>query len=302
MANCLMYGNVSVCKCHVGDCAMTAWPLHGARDMKMHHAIAAVLLTSAVTGFVACDEGTSTGVQEGASTELQVDWEPADESLYSGSLRKKICRAIVAAEGPGNHDGECTGFTYTVTRFGRSKLYQHKGDSRPVTMKMDVTVENPEDGASYEATLTRQLTTSLQLGWSADVAVTSLQEKRRFIRDIADAAGEYGDFDDPDVAQSVEWVTLSELPADLQARAEEAALNRAELNCQWWAEEDEVEGDCPNGAGLADDHLIIRMNGEVVGYMFHIWDGIDHPLWDGSGVRVYVDENFERVTSVDWTG
>lgn len=270
--------------------------------MKIRHTFAA-LFALVASGFVGCDaEEPTLGSQDAATTELQVVWEDADETLYSGNLRKKICRAIVAAEGQGNHGGECTGFTYTVTKFGRSSLYLHAGDdTRPVTMRMNVAVENP-DGTSYEATLTRKLTTTLKLDWSADVAVTSLQEMRRFIRDIADAAGEYGDFEDNDVAPHVRPVSFDDLPADLQARAQDAVLNRAEENCQWWAEDEEAEGECPNGAGLADDHYEIIMNDEVVGYTVHIWDGIDHPLWDGSGVRHYYDANLAKVTSIDWTG
>ena len=48
----------------------------------------------------------------------QADGEP-------GEPEEEICDAIVRTEGVGAHDGECTGFTYTITEFARSTLYGH---------------------------------------------------------------------------------------------------------------------------------------------------------------------------------
>lgn len=40
----------------------------------------------------------------------------------------------------------------------------------------------------------------------------------------------------------------------------------------------------------------------ILAHVLGIYDSIDHPLWDGSGVYVFYDLNGTEVTSVSWLG
>jgi hypothetical protein len=46
---------------------------------------------------------------------------------------------------------------------------------------------------------------------------------------------------------------------------------------------------------------IVR-NGRAIGYVVPIDHLIDHPLWDGSGVRVFYSTRRSVIVEVRWTG
>lgn len=271
--------------------------------MKLHHlALPTILLTSTL-GLGACETDDELGTQEAASTEVALENESANEPLGSYGLKKKICQAIVAMEGVAEHDGSCGGFSYTITELGRSTVYGYLEDGRPVTMRMKVAVKNPTSGATYDATLTRALDEKFKLEFTAEIAPSTLTQIHAFIRDLADAAGEYGDFADDDVAPHVSTVAWDAVPAAMQAVFKAAEEQQALDNCYQW----DVDGNldqCPNGAGISDEWGIqaIMLDGEQVGWILGLWDYIDHPLWDGSGVHIYYDIHGTEVESVSWSG
>lgn len=271
--------------------------------MKLHHLAIPAAIFATSLGLGACESDDELGSYEGASTEDNLETEAANEALGSYTLKKKICQAIVAMEGVADHDGNCGGFEYTITEFAKSTLYGHIEDARPITMRMKVAVNNPANGASYDATLTRALNDTFKLDFEAEIAPSTLTQIHAFIKDLAKAAGEYGDFEEADVAPYVQTVSWDDVPAETQALFE-AAVKEQQVNNCW---EYEMEGNleqCPNGAGISDDYGIqaIVLDGEQVGWVLGIWDYIDHPLWDGSGVHLYYDMNGTEVESVSWSG
>ena len=271
--------------------------------MKLHRlAVPATLLITAL-GLGACETDDELGSQEAASTEVALETESTHEPLGSHTLKKKMCQAIVAMEGVAEHDGQCGGFAFTITELGRSTVYGYLEDARPVTMRMKVAVENPANGATYDATLTRALNDKFKLEFSAEIAPSTLTQIHAFIRDLADAAGEYGDFEDDDVAPHVKAVAWDDVPAAMQAVFEAARADQALENC-WEYEMNGNPDDCPNGASISDEHGVqaIVLDGEQVGWILGLWDYIDHPLWDGSGVHIYYDDNGTEVESVSWSG
>ena len=53
----------------------------------------------------------------------------------------------------------------------------------------------------------------------------------------------------------------------------------------------------------SEEHFVIMNDGEVIGYILNIWDSIDHPFWDGSGVYRYIKaSNLKVLTSSNWEG
>ncbi len=271
--------------------------------MKLQTIVPIAFLVTTV-GLSACEDNheLTTGVDVNASTEFKLAYEGANEPLQSSTLRKKICEAIVRTEGVAGHEDACEGFTYTVTRFGRSTVYGYLQDGRPITMTMDVSVEDPANEVTYQATLNRHLDAVFGLTFEAKITSSDLEAAHDFIRELAQDAGEYGDFWRDDVASRVEAVAWGNLPTDIQATFDKAIETQAFENCYAYELGDE-EGECPHGAALNDDVLFrILREGEPVGYVLGIYDSIDHPLWDGSGVYVFYDLNGTEVTSVSWSG
>lgn len=256
-------------------------------------------LTAALSfGAVACDRSDAdVGSQVGESTEKSVDTQQADEALWSKGLQGLICKRIVAKEGVAGHDGKCSGFSYQVTEVSKSTKYAHQSDGRAITMQMKVAVTNPGNGATYDAVLTRALDHKFDLKFGAEISKTAVEQMHDYIRDLADDAGEYARFDD-DLADKVNGISLGGLPAAVRSSADSFLADYAADMCAW-----QETQPCQNGAEFADDaHYEIIKDGDVVGYVVSVWDYIDHPLWDGSGVTLYFDLDGALVTDVSWSG
>lgn len=265
----------------------------------LRHGVWAAAAVAAALGTLACAQDAEPDSQSAFQTESVVR-AAANEELGSHTLRQLICDAIVAAEGAGAHDDTCTGFSYTITEFAKSTRYGHlEGeDLRPITMQMKVAVENPATSDTYDATLTRELDQKFELKFKAEIGQTDLQQIHRYIRDLANRAGEYGDWWDDDVKDDIRAIPWDALPAQMQD-----AFNGALQQRNDWLSHypDEPSSD---HATFSDEmpFLEILMEGLVVGYVLNVDDYIDHPLWDGSGIHYYFDKFGTEVTTVDWSG
>ena len=239
----------------------------------MKHTIATVAVTLCVAACM--QDGPHVASQVGESNEL-----------WSTRLRTKVCQQIVQREGVVEHDGKCSGFSYTVVDSVKSTRYAHQNDGRPVTMQLTVDVENPESGFNYDAVLTRTLNGDFELVFAAQVAKTGVEQLRTFISAVAGA-----DWDDPRLRR----IGFGALPADILAKATDELESRRDWFCR--------PGDpCPHDADFGEDGFAeILMEGEVVGYLVPIWDWIDDPHWDGSGVDLLYDRYATLVTDREWS-
>ena len=263
--------------------------------LRSSHGVLAATTLAAALGAMACEQSDDPAIQTGFHTEAAVERQAADEELGSGALRQSICDAIVLKEGNGAHGGDCGGFTYTITEFARSTKYGHieEGQTRPITMQMKVAVENPANGDLYDATLTRELNSKFELKFKAEIAETGLQEIHDYILQLADDAGEYGDWWDEEVQDKVRVIEFDALPAEMQTRFAQVLADVAEEN-------QEHDGGAMYSGEMP--FLEILMDGEVVGYVLNVDDYIDHSLWDGSGTHFYFDTYGTVIASVYWSG
>lgn len=55
-------------------------------------------------------------------------------------------------------------------------------------------------------------------------------------------------------------------------------------------------------AEIWDYYQVFDETGLLVGYVVEIVDSIDHPLWDGSGLNVWMDVDGTIVAEVPWAG
>lgn len=259
--------------------------------------LAVIASLSISFGIAACNQGTDT-VDSQSNNATAATTETVDDALWSKGLQSLTCKAIVAKEGVAGHDGECTGFDYRVVEVSKSTKYTHASDSRPITMQMKVDVENPGNGASYEALLTRVVDPkSFALKFNAEISKTQVEEAHDFIKELADDAGEYGDFWDEDVADRLNALAFNEMPDAVQTAANSFIEHRQDDICEW------EEPQCSSSTGLAEEGFFqIMMGDEVVGYVLSVWDYVDHPLFDGAGVYLYYDADASLVTDVEWTG
>jgi len=223
----------------------------------------------------------------------------ANEALQSETLKQLICKAIVAKEGLGPHQGKCTGFTYLVTEFARSTRYGYLDESRPITMQMKVAVTNPVSNDTYDAVLTRALSDDFDLKFKASIAQTNLQLAHGFIREFADEVGEYADWWELEQAGAIKAVTYGALPLYIQqAFTKKLADHNAYLN-PYPGEPNTEHGE----AFFSEEYGFVEIlkDGSVVGYVLNIDEYIDHPLWDGSGIHVYFDSWGTVIESVEWS-
>lgn len=238
-------------------------------------------------GLVACQSDTAS--QSGNVAE-KVTREPSDGPLYSTKLKSAICSEIESVEGEAAAPNGCEGFTFTVTEVARSTKFGYLGQNKAISMQMKVAVLNPDSNASYSATLTRQVTAELDLVFKAELEHTDLQIAHDFIRQVAEDAGEYPDWSDPDLASRTDPVSFTQMPSAVQDAIDDALELAREYNADH------------NGSAGYGQTLSIVMDGKVVGYIGEVDDDIDDPLWDGSGLILYLDPQGTTVTETSWSG
>jgi len=112
------------------------------------------------------------------------------------------------------------------------------------------------------------------------------------MKDLADQVGEYFSAYNTEVDGHVfKNLDNNSLPAKLEKKVESIVEERNEYLA-------------PQG-GVYSYSVIEVLNaetGELIGYVVAIEDGIDHPLWDGSGLTIYLDKKLTVVDSVEWSG
>lgn len=110
---------------------------------------------------------------------------------------------------------------------------------------------------------------------------------KEYIRDM----GEY--FTPEDHPERFVLIKLEELPRNTRLLADDLLFERQSELRQW---------DEPGDAGFDAAYQVRDENGVVIGHIVTIWDWIDHPLWDGSGVTLWFDNSGKLVDQVDWQG
>lgn len=109
-----------------------------------------------------------------------------------------------------------------------------------------------------------------------------------YIEDIADETQySYGDFSG---IKNVATIKFDKLPAIIQKKAESYI-------------EHDADPDYPRSNFIDKEALYtISKEGKVVGYIIHMHDDIDHPLWDGSGVFYFLNSLGQEVGNFSWEG
>lgn len=121
---------------------------------------------------------------------------------------------------------------------------------------------------------------------------TSTEEK--FIKGLAREMGEY--FDPSEIKGAFTGMKTSQLPSRVKKLFKKLVTERADENSQHGYYEDRQDG------AMEGEVYAILKDGEVVGFVLGVYDDINHPLWDGSGVNHYVTKEGKVVISVDWAG
>ena len=113
------------------------------------------------------------------------------------------------------------------------------------------------------------------------------------IRDLADDAGEFGDWDVLASAGRVKIVQFSELPQATQTLFTKLKDERSE----------DLSSHNPGDWAEFGDPAFLQIldNGEVVGHVLNVWDAINHPFFDGSGLIIYVNRQNEVVADREWS-
>lgn len=235
------------------------------------------------------DSSTGAG---GKADDVAVIRTPASEPLGAKALKRLICDQI-GAEFAGQ---ACySKLAFTITEFATSTLYAHQDELDPVTMQLEVEAVQASTGKTYFAVLTRAVDADLTLSFVAKVS-TDGDATHAVIAQLADEAGEFPDWA-VELADRVDPVAKAELPKAI----------RDLFDAQLAARIDELnpDGGNTNSAAFGDDFPFLEIvddGGVVIGYVLGVYDSIDDPLWDGSGVHYYYDVDGELVTTVEWTG
>ncbi len=112
-----------------------------------------------------------------------------------------------------------------------------------------------------------------------------------FIREVADEAGEYVGVDSHEAFAAVRW---DDVPSDVKWTVERRIRDFNELA--------ESEGRTDTAALSDENILTISRDGEVVGYMIGVDYWIDHTLFDGGGINLYLNLEGEVVSDEEWWG
>jgi hypothetical protein len=117
---------------------------------------------------------------------------------------------------------------------------------------------------------------------------------------ILDLAAELGEYvSSEDMPANVKSISTKKLPANVQKKLNTLIASRADYICP----RDARTNECVNGAMDSEEHYIILNQGKVIGYILNVYDYIDHPLWDGSGIYHYLrSSDLKVLTSSSWEG
>lgn len=120
----------------------------------------------------------------------------------------------------------------------------------------------------------------------------------KFIKELAREFGEYFHYQDEELGKHIKEISFKDLPAKIRKFAETQANQRTEELRAYNPYDENWDYARP-----ADEQFAIIKDGVIIGYVVSIWDSIDHPLWDGSGVYFYIRaETLEVITDMEWTG
>jgi hypothetical protein len=229
--------------------------------------------------------GEEGGSQSANVTEAVVR-QKKNEPLKGKAQRKLICEAL--AKSAGVAIDKCLAFKFVVKEVATSTQLLHAESGKPVTMELKVAVTGAGN-ETYDALLRRAIGDAYELKFDAQAAPAgSLEKVHAFIKKLADDVGEYADWNDGDVADRVKATTHEALPKVVRDKCDALlAKRRGPENDAQWADDDAF--------------FQIRMVGETVGYVCNVYDYIDDPLWDGSGVHYYLDAQGNLVVEVEWT-
>jgi hypothetical protein len=227
------------------------------------------------------------GVQGKADAAARIERIPADAPLGGAALKRLVCDAI----GPRAAGSKCGEFRFRITEFARSTLYLHADDGEPVTLELAVRATH-SGGDVFEATLRRDRLVEHQLAWSA-TATPEGGDHRAAILAIAEELGEFADWGS--IGDRAVPVARGELPGVVIAAFDDLLEDRIHDNKQTGED---------NTAFFREEAPFheLREAGDAIGYAVEIDDFIDHPLWDGSGVVIYVEVDGTVVADVEWSG
>jgi hypothetical protein len=125
---------------------------------------------------------------------------------------------------------------------------------------------------------------------SVPAQATTEEPTNTTMDELIDHMGEYFSEDEVhDFGLGYDYVKKSEISKKL-AKAIKAAVDDRN---EWLA---------PQGSVYDYEVYKIHDDENIVGYIIAIHDDIDHPLWDGSGVTVYLDLDFSVIDEVTWEG
>jgi hypothetical protein len=185
-----------------------------------------------------------------------------EEVLYSETLKSKLCTAIRLYEYFPDHFVEnCMEiFYFTVTEAGKSTQYAYLDNFNPITMRLRVLVENPENQKIWNVILNRKLSDDFHLTWDAVVDSGSEFNPNQYIQEIAEKADcDWIHFGNNPQADPVDY---QDLPLLIQ-EAVDTAITSGELfsDQPGGLIESSVDNDC---------HAEIVKDGEVVGYIVDV--------------------------------
>jgi hypothetical protein len=219
------------------------------------------------------------------------------ENLGSGERRLAICESIAdRLTVPTDFVERCDRHDMKVTRTLKSTLYGHLDTGAALTLEMSVHVE-ANHGLSFDCEVARAYDPrSHQFDWRTDCAPPWGEGSNDFLVRLAASAGEY--FDVTAIEDHVTETTYADLPAGVMTAVNPYMQATIERN----------RGAEPSfmasvGDGVAP-YLVWEeeTHDDVVGYIVHIDFSVDHPLFDGAGVHLYFNEQFELAAEVEWTG
>jgi hypothetical protein len=178
------------------------------------------------------------------------------------------------------HDGSFRMYLFPTSYSSEGLAFDMTKD---VTLFANVPASGPfSDGASSNIEIG---STKLAQAQSAD---------QKFIGELADAVGEYFDYESSSYASNVQPTSLAKLPEAVRARAESLLADERE-----WV----LAGGHGGDAEINEEEIFaILKDGRTVGFVVALNDLISDPLFDGAGIRLFFDVEGHLVTEVRWTG
>ena len=230
----------------------------------------------------------------GAADNAQFVRIPKNEPLQAKYLKRMLCAQVAAAPDVSHSTGaqfvdNCLDHTFTVTEQVSSQKVIYR-NFNGVTLGLSVKIESSNPQMTAFADMRRQFDDDFDLQWTAKVAVDRGDDDVYLLR-LADEAGEYfWGYEDTDFVDHVHPIRLGDLPSSLEPILEREI-------------EDIERGFNPgDSAGVDEAFRVEHPNGETAGHVVIIGFMIDHPLFDGGGTTLYINNDGVVLTSVDFWG